>query len=502
MLKHFLVGCLLFIGMPLFGASYTTLQWLSPADGETVPRIALTFHLAPEAHTYAMDHTDVSMRPKLSWNLPQGMVLGTPVWPKSKRLFFEGLSYQGYDRSFTVYFPVLSSAISDETTLSLDLFWITCTSVCTPHKETLFLSLSKQVGKGSFFYGILLFSFLAGVLLNVMPCVFPVLSLKVLDLMYHAKQMRRPAWHLGAVFSLGVLLSLLVLMGILFGLRTLGVFLGWGFQLQNPIFVFVMMIVFLAMGLNLLGVFELGARLTGLGQLSEHQTGLRKAFLTGILAVLVATPCSAPFMGTAMGYALTTTISKSVLIFMSLGFGMAFPYFVLTCFPRLLLFLPKPGKWMLRVKQILSIPLFLTVLWLGWVFWLQVSPRFLPSTSESVSHSVSGWYPYTPALLQTLEAENRSIFIQFTAAWCLSCQVNDQLLFESGNVQRLLKERNIVPIVADWTRYDASVTALLSRFGRQSIPFYVWIQSDGTVVPFPEVMTEKTLLKRLSVDKF
>jgi len=400
----------------------------------------------------------------------------------------------------------------------------------------------------------LLLAFLGGMILNLMPCVLPVLSLKILGFVNQAKEGRRVAIEHGLVFTLGVLVSFWILAGALLGLRAGGEQLGWGFQLQSPTFVVVLASFMFLFGLNLLGVFEVGASLTGVGQ-QKRRSGLGGSFLNGVTATVVATPCTAPFMGSALGFSLSQPAAASLLIFTFLGLGMAAPYVVLSASPALLRFVPKPGRWMETLKQVMGFLLLATVIWLAWVLGVQagsnavaallgallvlgiggwvlgrwgglaVSPsrrrainlvamvlilggitlglagvKTLGSTpsAATVSDGAIAWEPFTNDRLDSARREGRPVFIDFTAAWCLSCQVNERVAFSSSDVQRRFSDLGIQALKADWTSRSEEITQALAGYGRNSVPLYVLYGAGNKPTILPEILTPGIVLKALN----
>lgn len=402
----------------------------------------------------------------------------------------------------------------------------------------------------------LVFAFAGGLLLNLMPCVFPVLSVKILGFAEQsgsAQTMRRHGWLFGA----GVLVSMWVLAGVLLGLRAAGSEIGWGFQLQSPAFVALMALFFVGIGLNLLGAFEVGMRAMNWGgrmQNASPSSGNTGAFMTGVLATVVATPCTAPFMGAALGVALTLSPLGSLLIFTLLGAGMATPYVGLSMAPHLLNRLPKPGAWMETLKQFFAFPMFATAVWLVWVFGQQtgdgavalllfgmlllgmaawvlhrwsapqlsrlgtivtrtlvlamtvgaiatavVGARYQPaSNAESSASENTVWMSYSKDRVEKLRAEERPVFVDFTAAWCLTCQVNERTVLNTDAVQDAFDERNVALVKADWTNRDPEITAALESFGRSGVPVYVLYPGTGEEPQIlPEVLTRDIVLNAL-----
>ncbi len=338
----------------------------------------------------------------------------------------------------------------------------------------------------------MVFAFIGGLVLNLMPCVLPVLSIKVLGFAGHgdSRAMRR---H-GLLYALGVIASFLFLAAVLVALKSLGHEVGWGFQLQSPAVIALLAALFLALALNLSGAFEIrGILPAGLSSLRVRDQRL-DAFLTGVLAVVVASPCTAPFMGAALGYALTQDAVSTTAVFTALGAGMALPYVALAWRPGWLKWVPRPGAWMVRFKQVLALPLYATVVWLAWVFVLQVAP-------EAKARTVDAWETYTESRLAELSAQGKPVFVDFTAAWCVTCQVNKQLVLDRPETERAFRERGVALLRADWTRRDVEITRALAALGRNGVPVYVLYQPGREATLLPELLTGgaiRAALDRLS----
>lgn len=397
----------------------------------------------------------------------------------------------------------------------------------------------------------LLFAFLGGIILNLMPCVFPVLSFKVLNLIEIAQEKRSHIFAHGAIFSLGVLVSFWALGVALIVLKTTGSQIGWGFHLQSPLMVALLAMLFFILTLNLFGVFEVGLSMTRISLSAGHWGPWMHTFGHGILATIVATPCTAPFMGAALGYALTQSNGVALLVFTMLGLGMSFPYLILSAFPDLIKKLPKPGRWMEKLKKILSVFLFVTFLWLTWVLWLQrgdkallffvaavlfagISMRIygqwqlaskktiqvvfiflfgtlaflfflvaiqadtIKSDFSKVSRSSLVWEEFTKEKLEEYRREGHVIFLDFTAAWCLSCQVNEKVVFTSNKITEAFSQAGVKLLKADWTDKDEKITQALSSFGRSSIPLYVFYFPGKEPILLPEIITPKMVLNVLN----
>jgi len=390
------------------------------------------------------------------------------------------------------------------------------------------------------------FAFLGGLILNVMPCVLPVLSLKALHLVQLSGEKRNSARAEGIAYTAGVLLSLLALATLLLVLRASGQALGWGFQLQSPPVVWLLLALFLALSLNLLGYFEFNVLF---GNLSGHgsRQGGSGSFASGLLAVAVASPCTAPFMGVALAAAFALPAIGTLAVFTALALGFALPILLLSFFPAALSILPKPGAWMNHFKKILALPMFLAVGWLAWVqfrisgtaaFWpmlvggavlaaglflygrsqtvfppkpslrwsglaLVLLAAVIPATAlKTATTNLVSRYPdrlaWSEEEVTRQLAAGRTVFIDFTAAWCLTCQVNERVVLSRPEIQTAFREKNVAFLVADWTRRDPAITAALQKYGREGVPTYVILRPDGSApVLLPEILTPALVLKAL-----
>ena len=397
-------------------------------------------------------------------------------------------------------------------------------------------------------------AFAGGAILNLMPCVFPVISLKILAFAQSAGDDPRRVRAHGLTFAAGVLIAFWVLAALLLALRAAGEEIGWGFQLQSPGFVAAMAFLLFGLALSLAGVVEIGTSLTRLGG-AGNSSGYRSSFMNGALATVVATPCTAPFMGAALGFAMTQSAGTSMLIFTALGAGMAAPYVALSAWPALLRFLPRPGQWMVRFRQLTAFPLFATVAWLTWVFghqtgidgvlrlllgltllalglwiwgqWVTLSAAertkwiartagagiiagglVLAATSAPTATAAPSpgsdegiaWEAYSEEKVARHRAAGRPVFIDFTAAWCLTCKVNERVAFSSDEVHELVKARNIAMLKADWTSRDPAITRALAGFGRSGVPLYVLYEADPAAQPrlLPEILSPGILVNAFS----
>lgn len=415
-----------------------------------------------------------------------------------------------------------------------------------------------------------LLGLLGGLLLNLMPCVFPVIGLKIIGFAQSSAddaQSRRSMRLGGMAFAAGVLASFWLLGGLMLALRAAGDAIGWGFQLQSAGFVTALALLFLLIGLNFSGLFEIGLGLTRLGNLGAQSSGAQGApkwlgsFGSGVLAAIVATPCTAPFMGSALGLTLSQPAWQAMSVFTAIGLGMALPYLILGLYPAWLKVLPRPGRWMQTLREVLAFPMYASAAWLAWVLVQQAGPDALlrlllaavllgagawawgrfsvppkprpalawslvalcaigiavlvePLTraqalaadatgvgtvssidspradgSAAGSGAVAGihWAPWSPAQVEAALQAGKPVFIDFTAAWCVTCQANKRLVLDRAAVTEAFDRAGVVRLRADWTRRDAQIAAELARYGRNGVPLYLLIRPGGAA---PQVLSE------------
>jgi len=396
----------------------------------------------------------------------------------------------------------------------------------------------------------LFFALVGGMLLNLMPCVFPVLGIKVLGFVQHAHGEARALRIQGWAFFAGTVISFLLLAGIMLALRAGGAQLGWGFQLQSPGVVMLLAALFFVLALNLSGVFEWGAFAQSMTAKLSARGRYADAFLSGVVASVVATPCTAPFMGAAVGFTLTQDAALALAVFAMLGIGMALPVLALSHFPALMRRLPRPGPWMETFKQVLAFPLYATVAWLAWVLGAQAGndavlallaglvlvamgawmfgrwehaekpwraavaailtgtglvvawPGTLDAPAPGIPTARAGelqWEEWSPERVAQLNAQGKAVFVDFTAAWCVTCQVNKRIALHNDAVVREFGVRGVVPLRADWTRQDPRITAALSALGRNAVPVYaLYIPGESAPRLLPEVLTPTLVIAELA----
>lgn len=399
------------------------------------------------------------------------------------------------------------------------------------------------------------FALLGGLILNLMPCVFPVLSIKAVSI---AQQSASESAHRRAhalSYTAGVVGGFLALAVGLLVLREAGERIGWGFQLQSPVFVTILAWVMFVLGLSLAGVFEVGTRLMGVGDSLTHQDGNRGALITGLLACLVATPCTAPFMGPAMGFAITQPAAVALTVFAALGLGMALPFLLIGFVPAAARMLPRPGAWMLTFKQLMAFPMYLTAVWLIWVLgrqtgvngmaigltgivllafavwlwgrrpldgpqrvilgamaWASVvlacvllaSPMLRsapPGTAADTAVTAHGgeWGVYTPDAVTELQAQGQAVFVNLTADWCVTCHVNERVALNTGEVIAAMERSGIVRLKGDWTNRDPVITTVLEQYDRTGVPLYLLYPGEAGAQPrvLPQLLTPQRVIEAI-----
>ncbi|MBA43492.1 MAG: hypothetical protein CMF62_05740 [Magnetococcales bacterium] len=446
--------------------------------------------------------------------------------------------------------------VFDDEGVSRSLYLKAATNAATMSKEA--VNLDGGTGSNITLWLALLFAFIGGLILNLMPCVLPVLAIKVTHIVEHAG--KKAQWKHGVAFAGGVLLTFWVLALGLIVLKEAGHVLGWGFQLQNPVFVLAISVVLLAVALDLVGLYEVGASFTKLAGKDGKHKGLAGSFLTGVLATVVATPCTAPFMGSALAFTLDKSAFVVLLVFTGLALGLAFPYMVLTAKPKLLSFLPKPGPWMVTFKQVLAFPVLATIVWLLWLIGQQTGVDGMMITmGVLLSVAVALWIwgrfgqdltqqgrkrmaatliailiggmgliggmqlisnldqverpaaelsyenalPFAPGLAASLQNEGKASFVIFTADWCITCKVNEKTVLKSEEIQKLFKDNNVQIIVADWTNENPDITAELNFHGRAGVPFYLYYTGvkDAAPIALPELLSKADVKQALNSNK-
>lgn len=382
---------------------------------------------------------------------------------------------------------------------------------------------------------------LGGLILNLMPCVLPILSLKVVGLAHSGESVQRARSH-ALWYTAGVLTSFTIIGGLVLGLRAAGHAIGWGFQLQHPMFVAVLFYVMLAVALSMSNVFTLGGGVGRLGALGQKE-GAMGDFFTGVLACVVASPCVAPFMGSALAYALTAQWWLGLTVFVALGLGLAAPFVLIGFVPKLARWLPKPGAWMDTLKKVLAVPMYLTAVWLAWIvgqqrgvqavvglvvgavilggglYWFErvrwtdkkhhkrmarglVAVALVPLIFVAQLHAVPRTMDYgnvtavafDPAVLQQLRNEHKTVLVNITADWCVTCKTNEKNVFETSEFSTLLKDKNVVYMVGDWTNPDPQISTFLDQQKAVGVPLYQ-VYTDKNVEKLPNILSQNIVQK-------
>ena len=401
---------------------------------------------------------------------------------------------------------------------------------------------SQTSTKNISMFAAMLGAFLGGLILNLMPCVFPVLSIKAMSFMQTHQTNRELRIH-ATTYTIGVVTSFLIIATTMLSLRAAGSAVGWGFQLQSPQFLIILAYLFFIIGMTFLGFVNVGSKLMSIGQSIDSQSSLQSSFFTGVLAVIIASPCTAPFMGPALGFAIYQPTGIALAVFAMLGFGMALPFVVLILIPKTKSLLPRPGLWMEQFKQFLAFPMFFTTAWLLWVIgrqtdttvlslvvvglifisigiWINqilvqlksgrsysllkviavamiIPALALPLMNEEEREGTVLWIDYDAKTLATLRAEGRPVFINLTADWCITCLANEKVAFTEMFYTEMEKN-NIVYLKGDWTNQDKEITSLLNEHNRNGVPLYLmYPKNGGSPEVLPQILLEQTLLEAI-----
>jgi thiol:disulfide interchange protein len=523
------------------------------APGQSLD-LGVAFRLAPGWHIYAENPGDAGLPTTVAWTLPQGASISPLIYPAHKRFDEAGLTTYGYDTHAVFTARATTPTASAPFVVGAKVSWLVCKEICIPGEANLSLTLPVAAGTPQPSFDALEFTassaaaaplappapdlgvwlalglaFAGGVLLNLMPCVFPILALKVLAI---AQAARAAARRDGLLFGAGVLAGFAVLGGALAGVGAGGAALGWGFQLQSPAVVLVLALVMLLVGLDLADVLPMGGLPAGL---TARLPAARAPFFTGLLAVAVASPCTAPFMGAAVGFAAVQTPLVGFGVILAVGVGFALPMVLLGLSPALARLMPRPGPWMNTLRHVLAWPMFAAALWLAWVLsrqtdtlglWIaalvvvvialaaslprvrKVSAALILIAAVGAAVVVelrpapslaSAETAYSDTRLAALQAEGKPVFVDFTAAWCLTCQVNKRTTLADAKVLKAFADKGVTLLVADWTQRDAEIGAALARLGRAGVPAYaLYAPGNPTPTMLPELLTPGVVLDALS----
>jgi len=529
------------------------------ASAGAIPRVGVRLTMAPGWHIYGAEVGDVGLPTRLDWSVDGGSV-GPIEWPEPVAFTDAeaGITSLGYAGSVLLAGPLELTKWSGTARMArVEVQFLACNAVCIPGRLALERDLDALLGGEPSISGLplaraLLLALLGGVLLNLMPCVLPVLALKAFALADLAGKGRREVLAHGAGYVAGVLGAMLALASVVIALRAAGTAVGWGFQFQEPAYSLAIAALLVVLALNLFGVFEVAAP-AGLAYVGASASGASRSFFDGLLAVALATPCSAPFLGTAVGFALASSPGVTLAVFAALGVGLALPLACVAMIPGTARFLPRSGAWMGKLRTVLGFALLVSAAWLLWVFgrlagidalaaalgclvalafacWifgtLQTAERSGRGLVLAVGVVLSAFLalrPLTQADAADLRAREgtsvqdstysaeavaaelragRPVFVEFTADWCLTCKANERLVLASDRVRRELERRHYAVLKADWTRRDEAIRLELARFGKAGVPLYVlWFprEPDAPRV-LPELITVDGLVDALSLE--
>ena len=563
--------------------------------------VGVLLAMAPGWHTYYRDPGDSGFPTSIQWEFPDGFVAGEIQWPKPIEQTEPG-GFKVNIYSDEVLLPVQITAPSvianPQVTLRAHVKWLACKESCIPGEADVVLSLpvsattqpantalfakfnpkggadivrasgtdlaqvppGESQGTPTSFWQYLLFAFIGGLILNVMPCVLPVISLKILGFVKHGNESPGRIRALGIVYALGVLVSFLLMAGFVIAAQRAGGLAGWGLQFQSPVFVVAITVLVTLVSLNLFGLFEvtLGSpTLTAVSGLASKE-GIIGAFLNGVFAVILATPCTAPFLGAALGFAFLQPPAVIVLFFVAVGVGLAFPYAMICSFPGFIRFLPKPGAWMERFKIAMGFPMLATAVWLftvasrhygGKTLWLGIflvilalamwifgeffqrgrgnrsvalatvlflvvggfgftlenrlhwrTPEPVSTAGAAIKEDPEGidWQTWSPEAVELARSQGHPVLVDFTADWCLTCQTNKVTSLEIPSVREKLKRGGFVAFVGDYTRTNDAITRELKKFRRAGVPLVVVYPAQGQPVVLPELLSPSLVLDALS----
>ena len=516
-------------------------------------RLILNWDIADNYYLYQKSFKFKAVSDELSLDTPL-FAEGRQKWDE----YFEAdvVVYYGtttVEVPFTSTLPVISVEIESQGCADAGLCYPPRKELLTVDTTSGITTLSEPAKKSpatsepsqpSFSLGlILIFALVGGLILNLMPCVFPILSIKVLSFTQQHQTSSARKQH-GLAYTLGVVLSFVAIAGLMLSLRAGGEAIGWGFQLQSPGFVIFLVYLFTFLGLSLSGYMQIFTGLMSVGQSTSTSKGLASSFMTGVLATTVASPCTAPFMGPALGFAISQNSGVALLIFAFLGLGMALPFVALTLIPSLASKLPKPGQWMENLKQFLAFPMYLTALWLLWVagrqtgvdvviavvtglvlmvlaIWLwQLATKVNSSGAIFISkllavlalvaavavtekqlnqrEQVQPWQDYSPQRLDALRNQGAAVFVNMSADWCITCLVNERVAM-GDKFYASLKSNNVTYLKGDWTFKDPQITQLLNQYNRNGVPLYLLFSSDSKEAEvLPQILTESLLVDKIN----
>ena len=567
-------------------------------DGGT---LTVTITIPEKWHVNANEVTDEFLKPSSIEAKAEGIEFAEPVWPKPIKEYNEALELEilTFRETFSVELPVKSASGNyDSSGTTVTFHYQACdNSIClAPASKTISLSeiaagtKSSHVNSGAKkndsenevggnasenlasvasensaasagIIALLFFAFLGGIILNLMPCVLPVLSLKLFSLIKQAGESRGRLLALGGATTAGILCSFWALAAVVAAVKAGGGSAGWGMQFQSAGFIAFMVVILTAFAMSFFGVFEVWLPWGATTKMDEagHKAGFAGAFFTGALLVLLSTPCSAPFLGTAMGFAFAQTTPVLFLFFTAAGLGLALPYMLVSAFPKILKVFPKPGPWMVKLQKVMGVLLLATVAWLLWlvneqagmagvgmfavvvaasiggsiivgkfappgaafkrelitlggsivviaaVWFAVIGPQYEQAASEKFNArmqeqmTADGWYRYSPALIEEFAKANRTVFIDATADWCLTCKTNEAAVLNRDEFRRAMDSLNVALVKADWTRETPEVNALLRSMGKSGVPAYaIYPAGDASKqIVLPELLTTAAIVEKI-----
>jgi len=529
--------------------------------------VTVNFTIEEGWHIYDSNQSTIGRPASIELILPDGFTHETPKWSPSALFEEAGIEYRGYEGTacvtVTVHAPQQIKP-SAPAALVTRVTWLACKDSCIPgeasNSQVLLVGKTPtgtstpgaqgatQTEARMGFLAYLAFAFIGGVLLNLMPCVLPVLAFKIMRFVKESKESRSRVFKLGLAYAAGTIATCMSLAAVVIIAQLLGSSIGWGFQFQQPLFVLALATLVTVMSLGMFGVFMVQVPVgQNISKLSQND-GYGGAFFTGVLATVLSTPCTAPFLGTAVGFAFAESWWVILLIFFTVGLGLAAPYLVLTSNPGWMKYIPKPGAWMEHVKEAMAFSLMGSVIWLlyiigqqtgtsgllatlifllaaafsSWLvgrfaaletrkvrktlvwtaalgipatllFW-QVLPAFSSTTTVKPSENV-----YSQAAVDKALKEGKIVFVDFTAAWCLTCQVNEKGVLSEEDVLKAMAYHDVIVLKADWTNGDPEITKALQKHQRSGVPMYLVYSPHRTDAPviLPEILTKSAVLEAL-----
>ncbi len=473
--------------------------------------VILEFDIADGWHIFSENPGEIGMPTTISWKENSKYKVLEGYWSPDKEFENEGFVQRGFsDKAYYQTALVPNKNNENRYDLEVNIKWLACKGECYPEQANFIFSLENteleqletdgwknifakaqrafdpKENKINVAY-LLLMAFLGGIIMNIMPCVFPILAIKIVNLLNNKTNKKQQLFKAISYFF-GVVLSFVVLAIILWILKHIGQTAGWGFQLQSPWFVGFMALLFIIIGLMLLDVF--GVDFSFVEKYTKNKNYIVASFLSGLLAVLIASSCTAPLMGVAIGYALGASTNIYFAVFVALGAGYALPFSLIELFPQAIRkLMPKSGKWMNIFKKLLSVPVFLTALWLLWVLYGQLVPQKQANLM---------WQDYDAQKIDQLVKMKKPVFIDFTAKWCLTCVINKKTTLQSREFEKLAQQKEIKLFVADWTNNDPEIAKALEYYQRSSVPLYVYYNGeDEKFEILPSILTIKIINDRI-----